>query len=223
MTNKYHALVQSSRVWCWHSPECHNPSTLTYHLCVPLGRSLTNPVLILLQIVKKVELEAQRAKGPNEAKGGRRRRNPVEDLKREVAIMRTLRHKNIVSLQVIILSSVHFCLPCLPASHASEHSLLAIQLPCCCSRLSASALPSCLPATSYALLAVWSQQSLVSHLLCSLVAIVPYTLQTMALTFGAFVALLLFESFLVSHSACLLHLLVCHTVHLYMQLIRQDS
>ena len=69
--------------------------------------------LILLQIVKKVELEAQRAKGPNEAKGGRRRRNPVEDLKREVAIMRTLRHKNIVSLQVIILSSVHFCLPLL--------------------------------------------------------------------------------------------------------------
>jgi len=45
-------------------------------------------------------LEAQRAKTPGEAKAGRRRRNPVEDLKREVAIMRTLRHKNIVSLQV---------------------------------------------------------------------------------------------------------------------------
>lgn len=54
----------------------------------------------LEQIVKKVELEAQRAKTPGEAKGGRKRRNPVEDLKREVAIMRTLRHKNIVSLQV---------------------------------------------------------------------------------------------------------------------------
>ena len=50
--------------------------------------------------MKKVELEAQRAKGTSEAKNGRRRRNPVEDLKREVAIMRTLRHKNIVSLQV---------------------------------------------------------------------------------------------------------------------------
>ena len=50
--------------------------------------------------MKKVELEAQRAKGTGEAKNGRRRRNPVEDLKREVAIMRTLRHKNIVSLQV---------------------------------------------------------------------------------------------------------------------------
>lgn len=50
--------------------------------------------------MKKVELEAQRSKTPSEAKAGRRRRNPVEDLKREVAIMRTLRHKNIVSLQV---------------------------------------------------------------------------------------------------------------------------
>lgn len=65
---------------------------------------------VLLQIVKKVELEAQRAKGPNEAKGGRRRRNPVEDLKREVAIMRTLRHKNIVSLQVSLAVAVS-CLP----------------------------------------------------------------------------------------------------------------
>lgn len=52
-----------------------------------------------MQIVKKVELEAQRGKGPAD-RGARRRRNPVEDLKREVAIMRTLRHKNIVSLQV---------------------------------------------------------------------------------------------------------------------------
>lgn len=66
--------------------------------------------LILLQIVKKVELEAQRAKGPNEAKGGRRRRNPVEDLKREVAIMRTLRHKNIVSLQVSCALPAPACL-----------------------------------------------------------------------------------------------------------------
>lgn len=65
---------------------------------------------ILLQIVKKVELEAQRAKGPNEAKGGRRRRNPVEDLKREVAIMRTLRHKNIVSLQVSLALPAPACL-----------------------------------------------------------------------------------------------------------------
>ena len=69
---------------------------------------------VVLQIVKKVELEAQRAKGPNEAKGGRRRRNPVEDLKREVAIMRTLRHKNIVSLQVSLpVSCFHSCLPLL--------------------------------------------------------------------------------------------------------------
>ena len=53
--------------------------------------------------MKKVELEAQRSKTPSEAKAGRKRRNPVEDLKREVAIMRTLRHKNIVSLQVRFL------------------------------------------------------------------------------------------------------------------------
>lgn len=106
-------------------------------------------------------------------------------------------HQNIVSLQFSFLVAVHayLLLPCLPA----------------CLR---PLLARCL---------VQSQQSLVSQLLCSLVAIVPYTLQTMALTFGAFVALLLFVSFLVSHSACLLHLLVCHTVHLYMQLIRQDS
>lgn len=50
-----------------------------------------------LQIVKKVELEAQRAAGGRG--GNRRKRNPIEDLKREVAIMRKLRHKNITALQ----------------------------------------------------------------------------------------------------------------------------
>ena len=49
-----------------------------------------------LQIVKKVDLEAQRGPRQNQ----RRKRNPIEDLRREVSIMRTLRHKNIVSLQV---------------------------------------------------------------------------------------------------------------------------
>jgi [calcium/calmodulin-dependent protein kinase] kinase len=49
-----------------------------------------------LQIVKKVELEAQRKPGRG------RKRNPIEDLRREVAIMRTLRHKNIVSLQEVV-------------------------------------------------------------------------------------------------------------------------
>ena len=44
-----------------------------------------------LQIVKKTDVETAR---------GRKRRNPLNDLKREVAIMRTLRHKNIVALQV---------------------------------------------------------------------------------------------------------------------------
>lgn len=67
-----------------------------------LCMDMTDNRLYAVKIVKKVELEAQRAKGPNEAKGGRRRRNPVEDLKREVAIMRTLRHKNIVSLQEVV-------------------------------------------------------------------------------------------------------------------------
>lgn len=43
------------------------------------------------QIVKKTDVETAR---------GRKRRNPLNDLKREVAIMRTLRHKNIVALQV---------------------------------------------------------------------------------------------------------------------------
>lgn len=50
----------------------------------------------ILQIVKKVELEAQRKPGRG------RKRNPIEDLRREVAIMRTLRHKNIVSLQEVV-------------------------------------------------------------------------------------------------------------------------
>lgn len=44
-----------------------------------------------MQIVKKVDVETAR---------GRKKRNPLNDLRREVAIMRTLRHKNIVSLQV---------------------------------------------------------------------------------------------------------------------------
>lgn len=50
-----------------------------------------------VQIVKKVDLEAQR--GPSR-QNQRRKRNPIDDLRREVSIMRTLRHKNIVSLQV---------------------------------------------------------------------------------------------------------------------------
>lgn len=44
-----------------------------------------------MQIVKKVDVETAR---------GKKKRNPLNDLRREVAIMRTLRHKNIVSLQV---------------------------------------------------------------------------------------------------------------------------
>lgn len=49
--------------------------------------------------MKKVELEAARAAGGRQ--GGRRKRNPIEDLKREVAIMRKLRHKNITALQEV--------------------------------------------------------------------------------------------------------------------------
>lgn len=67
-----------------------------------LCMDMTDNRLYAVKIVKKVELEAQRSKTPQEARGGRRRRNPVEDLKREVAIMRTLRHKNIVSLQEVV-------------------------------------------------------------------------------------------------------------------------
>lgn len=48
------------------------------------------------QIVKKVDMESSR---------GRKKRNPLNDLRREVAIMRTLRHKNIVALQVALESS----------------------------------------------------------------------------------------------------------------------
>ena len=97
-------------------------------MCLPRQVPHQRCALLLLQIVKKVELEAQRAKGPNEAKGGRRRRNPVEDLKREVSIMRTLRHKNIVSLQVNILSAVLSCLrlPACLCLHTSE--ILSLQI-----------------------------------------------------------------------------------------------
>ena len=44
------------------------------------------------QIVKKGDPDAGAA-------GARRRRNALSDLRREVAIMRTLRHRNIVTLQ----------------------------------------------------------------------------------------------------------------------------
>ena len=53
------------------------------------------------QIVKKGELEAQRG-GRQAGAGQRKKRNPIEDLKREVAIMRTLRHKNITALQEVV-------------------------------------------------------------------------------------------------------------------------
>ncbi len=58
-----------------------------------------------MQIVKKVDMESSR---------GRKKRNPLNDLRREVAIMRTLRHKNIVALQVVLdslaLASFSLCL-----------------------------------------------------------------------------------------------------------------
>ena len=75
---------------------------------IEINRPISNPISmsLCLQIVKKVELEAQRGKGPADRAGNRRRRNPVEDLKREVAIMRTLRHKNIVSLQVCVMANM---------------------------------------------------------------------------------------------------------------------
>ena len=75
--------------------------------------------------MKKVELEAQRSKTPQEARGGRRRRNPVEDLKREVAIMRTLRHKNIVSLQVNpVMFRTRDCMPsaAVKATYIANHA-----------------------------------------------------------------------------------------------------
>lgn len=65
-----------------------------------LPAMLTVAATCVLQIVKKVELEAQRAAG-GRAGAGRRKRNPIEDLKREVAIMRKLRHKNITALQEV--------------------------------------------------------------------------------------------------------------------------
>ena len=51
------------------------------------------------QIVKKVDMESAR---------GRKKRNPLNDLRREVAIMRTLRHKNIVALQVHVKTGHEF-------------------------------------------------------------------------------------------------------------------
>ena len=60
-----------------------------------------------------------------ESARGRKKRNPLNDLRREVAIMRTLRHKNIVALQV------HFTpghsVPSQCTSH-SESCLSAVQL-----------------------------------------------------------------------------------------------
>ncbi|CAK0783136.1 hypothetical protein CVIRNUC_006332 [Coccomyxa viridis] len=49
--------------------------------------------LYAVKIVKKVDMESAR---------GRKKRNPLNDLRREVAIMRTLRHKNIVALQEVV-------------------------------------------------------------------------------------------------------------------------
>lgn len=57
-----------------------------------------------MQIVKKVDMESSR---------GRKKRNPLNDLRREVAIMRTLRHKNIVALQVVLLSCTGLLCLCL--------------------------------------------------------------------------------------------------------------
>jgi len=63
---------------------------------------------MIVQIVKKVDMESSR---------GRKKRNPLNDLKREVAIMRTLRHKNIVALQVALMPEF------LSFRHAFQHTL----------------------------------------------------------------------------------------------------
>jgi len=57
--------------------------------CVPGSKSMRRA---RTQIVKKGDPDAGAA-------GGKRRRNALSDLRREVAIMRTLRHRNIVTLQ----------------------------------------------------------------------------------------------------------------------------
>ncbi len=55
------------------------------------------------------------------SRSGRKKRNPLNDLRREVAIMRTLRHKNIVALQVSMLPCVQSSLVHLEESFVSAH------------------------------------------------------------------------------------------------------
>jgi hypothetical protein len=51
------------------------------------------------QAVRKVDLEA--SQGQSGQAGGKPRRNPMEDLKREIMIMKKMKHTNIVMLSEV--------------------------------------------------------------------------------------------------------------------------
>ena len=67
----------------------------------PCGRGETLTLNPSTQIVKKGDPDTGAA-------GARRRRNALSDLRREVAIMRTLRHRNIVTLQARTLTPIPY-------------------------------------------------------------------------------------------------------------------
>jgi [calcium/calmodulin-dependent protein kinase] kinase len=54
----------------------------------------------LLQAVRKVEMDAQQVQV--QAAQGIKKRNPMDDLKREIMIMKKMKHNNIVTLSEVI-------------------------------------------------------------------------------------------------------------------------
>lgn len=54
---------------------------------------------VLQQAVRKVDLEASQSQAAQQ--GAKPRRNPMEDLKREIMIMKKMKHTNIVMLSEV--------------------------------------------------------------------------------------------------------------------------
>ena len=55
-------------------------------------------ILSMMQAVRKVDLENSQP----EQQPGAKRRNPMDDLKREIMIMKKMKHTNIVTLNEVI-------------------------------------------------------------------------------------------------------------------------
>ncbi|GFH31081.1 uncharacterized protein HaLaN_30049, partial [Haematococcus lacustris] len=95
--NQYLVVKYLGRGACGKVFLCLNTNDLRLY-----AMKLGHLVRCWMQAVRKVDLEAsQQQQGPP-APGAKPRRNPMDDLRREIQIMRQMKHNNIVMLSEVI-------------------------------------------------------------------------------------------------------------------------